>query len=110
MVWTIQTMFFLVQTIVGVTQCERRFKREPFLLEWNDAILLEGIDLRYISKLRGFTLSFFPYHRHGYIDFPPARSGFACEVDSNSVFGICLDRFNHQIELVGAIDLARHAP
>ncbi|MGD0102085.1 MAG: hypothetical protein ABSC60_17235 [Acidobacteriota bacterium] len=30
--------------------CERRFKREPFLPEWNDAILLEGIDLRGCGK------------------------------------------------------------
>ena len=39
-----------------------------------------------------------------------AWSGFICELDSNSVFGICLDRFNHQVKLVSAVDLARHVP
>ena len=54
--------------------------------------------------------SFFVSSLQHYIGFLPARSGFTCEVGSNSVFGICLDRFNHQVELVGTVDLARHAP
>jgi hypothetical protein len=30
-------------------------------------------------------------------------------LDSNPVFGVCLDRFDHQIELVGTVRLAGYA-
>ena len=31
-------------------------------------------------------------------------------MDSKSAFGVCLDRFDHQVELVGAVHLTEYAP